>query len=92
MVETLAAMHVVLRTVWFGVLIDEMREMVVETLAAMRVTNCMSCFLVDEMREMLVKAGLAEQSNLIDRRLQVNRGRQLKMYRVWIQCKYQKPL
>ena len=46
----------------------------------------------EEMREVMMKAGLIEKQNLIDRRLQVNRGRQLKMYRVWIQCKYTKPL
>ena len=46
---------------------------------------------VDEMKEMLITAGLEEECNLIDRRLQVNRGKQLKMYRVWIQCKYKKP-
>ena len=46
----------------------------------------------EELRAMFHKAGLEEVQNLIDRRLQVNRGRQLKMYRVWIQCKYRRPL
>eukprot|EP00105_Crassostrea_gigas_P008385 XP_011422929.1 PREDICTED: methyltransferase-like protein 2-A [Crassostrea gigas] len=47
-------------------------------------------FTQEELRDMLTKAGLTEEQNHIDRRLQVNRGRQLKMYRVWIQCKYRK--
>ena len=34
--------------------------------------------------------GLIEDQNLADRRLIVNRGRQLKMYRVWLQAKYRK--
>ena len=36
-------------------------------------------------------AGLVEDFRKVDRRLQVNRGRQIKMHRVWIQCKYRKP-
>ncbi|KAJ8314039.1 hypothetical protein KUTeg_008600 [Tegillarca granosa] len=42
-------------------------------------------FTQEEMKNMFEKAGLIEKQNLIDRRLQVNRGKQLKMYRVWIQ-------
>ncbi|XP_070565417.1 tRNA N(3)-cytidine methyltransferase METTL2-like [Ptychodera flava] len=49
-------------------------------------------FTQDELGTMFTSAGLVEEQNSIDRRLQVNRGRQLTMYRVWIQCKFRKPI
>lgn len=48
-------------------------------------------FKPEEVNELLCKAGLVKKSLIIDKRLQVNRGKQLKMYRVWIQAKYMKP-
>ncbi|XP_034659185.1 methyltransferase-like protein isoform X1 [Drosophila subobscura] len=49
-------------------------------------------FTEQELRGMLIQAGLQEEQVIVDRRLQVNRGRGLKMYRVWIQAKFKKPL
>ncbi|NXS37988.1 METL2 protein, partial [Pomatostomus ruficeps] len=49
-------------------------------------------FTKDEVWNMFSLAGLTEVQNLVDRRLQVNRKKQVKMQRVWIQSKFQKPL
>ncbi|XP_042850627.1 mRNA N(3)-methylcytidine methyltransferase METTL8 isoform X2 [Panthera tigris] len=49
-------------------------------------------FTKGEVHTMFCKAGLDEKQNLVDRRLQVNRKKQVKMHRVWVQGKFQKPL
>ncbi|CAG0913370.1 unnamed protein product [Notodromas monacha] len=49
-------------------------------------------FTEDKMRNLFTSCGLEERQVHVDRRLQVNRARKLQMFRVWIQCKFQKAL
>eukprot|EP00043_Microstomoeca_roanoka_P005604 m.56842 g.56842 ORF g.56842 m.56842 type:complete len:358 (-) comp13035_c1_seq3:300-1373(-) len=46
----------------------------------------------DEVRRLMEEHGLMEEQNKFDRRLIVNRAKRVTMQRVWLQCKYRKPM
>lgn len=48
-------------------------------------------FSEEELDTMLTSIGFQKKELFVDRRLQVNRGKKIRMYRIWIQAKYQKP-
>ncbi|OQV15961.1 Methyltransferase-like protein 2 [Hypsibius exemplaris] len=48
-------------------------------------------FTQEEVRNLFTNAGLKEEQNALDKRLIVNRKRNLLMHRMWIQCKFSKP-
>ncbi|ODN06051.1 Methyltransferase-like protein 2-A [Orchesella cincta] len=47
-------------------------------------------FTEDELELLFLDEGFEKHALYVDRRLQVNRGKQLKMYRVWVQGKFRK--
>lgn len=47
-------------------------------------------FSAEELNSLLTSCNLTKIENHIDKRLIVNRAKQIKMYRRWIQCKYVK--
>lgn len=49
-------------------------------------------FTEEELDTMFITTGFQKKELFVDRRLQVNRGKKIRMYRIWIQAKYQKPV
>lgn len=49
-------------------------------------------FTQEELSDFFKSKGFIEEFNATDRRLQVNRAKMMKMYRIWVQCKFRKPI
>ena len=48
-------------------------------------------FTEDYLKNLFESEGFVTKQLYVDRRMQVNRGKQLKMFRVWIQAQFEKP-
>lgn len=48
-------------------------------------------FTEEELHHLFTSCGFQKEEMFVDRRLQVNRGKKLQMFRIWIQAKYRKP-
>jgi hypothetical protein len=85
-------MKVVLRKCPFGLIISNIFSSQENFYARGDGTRCYFFDESDLLKMFVDDNGFENVQCISDRRLQVNRGKKLKMYRVWIQGKFRKPI